>query len=199
MNGFHRIVLCIVPAFVLSACVRAPIENKIEQTWEARKGELTRIAGWDLRARIAVRAGNDAGSASLHWTQHEDEYRLRVITPFGGGVYELAGGREGAWLRTSEDRVVRAEDAETLLRQHAGWQLPVAGLVYWVRGIPTPTFPVDTLLLDKENRLNALNQAGWSLQYKSYVEVDGQSMPGRLDLRNERIRIRVSIKEWKLH
>ena len=156
------------------------------------------VEGWDIKARIAVRTDNDSGSASLHWTQHKDEYQMRVITPFGGGTHELIGRGNEVLLRTPENHISRAEDAGTLLRQRLGWWFPVSSLIYWVRGLPAPAFHVDTLLLDEENRLSALNQAGWSIRYKNYVEVDGHSMPGKFDLQNDRIRIRVSIREWNL-
>ena len=185
-------------AFALSGCVQAPVENTIKPAWETRRDVLMQLETWDLKGRIAVRADNESGSGTLYWTQRNDEYDIRVIASFSGGVYELSGGAGVVSLRTPDKSVLQAGDAETLLRQAAGWYFPVSDLVYWIRGLPTPALQVDQLLLDGENRVSALSQAGWSIRYKNYVGVDGASMPTRLDLENDHVRVRLSIREWNL-
>ena len=193
----------IIPAllllvFALSGCVQAPVENRIKPAWETRRDELLRQETWGLKGRIAVRTNDESGSGTLYWTQRKDDYDIRVIASFSGGVYELSGADGVVSLRAPDQRVLQAEDAETLLRQAAGWYFPVSDLVYWIRGLPAPGLEVDQLLLDAENRLSALNQGGWSIRYKSYVRIDGSSMPGRLDLENDQVRVRLSIREWNL-
>ena len=193
----------IIPAllllvFALSGCVQAPVENRIKPAWETRRDELLRQETWGLKGRIAVRTNDESGSGTLYWTQRKDDYDIRVIASFSGGVYELSGADGVVSLRAPDQRVLQAEDAETLLRQAAGWYFPVSDLVYWIRGLPAPSLEVDQLLLDAENRLSTLNQGGWSIRYKSYVRIDGSSMPGRLDLENDQVRVRLSIREWNL-
>ena len=193
----------IIPAllllvFALSGCVQAPVENRIKPAWETRRDELLRQETWGLKGRIAVRTNDESGSGTLYWTQRKDDYDIRVIASFSGGVYELSGADGVVSLRAPDQRVLQAEDAETLLRQAAGWYFPVSDLVYWIRGLPAPGLEVDQLLLDAENRLSTLNQGGWSIRYKSYVRIDGSSMPGRLDLENDQVRVRLSIREWNL-
>jgi len=41
-------------------------------------------------------------------------------------------------LRDADGRYWRADDAEQLLWQHTGIFMPVGGLRYWIRGLPTP-------------------------------------------------------------
>ena len=193
----------IIPAllllvFALSGCVQAPVENRIKPAWETRRDELLRQETWGLKGRIAVRTNDESGSGTLYWTQRKDDYDIRVIASFSGGIYELSGADGVVSLRAPDQRVLQAEDAETLLRQAAGWYFPVADLVYWIRGLPAPALPVDRLLLDAENRLSALSQGGWSIRYKNYTGIDGTSMPARLDLENDQVRVRLSIREWNL-
>lgn len=153
---------------------------------------------WDLKGRIAVRTSDESGSGSLYWTQRKDEYDIRVISSLSGRVYELTGTDSLVSLQAPDSNMMRAEDAETLLRQAMGWYFPVSDLVYWIRGIPAPTLQVDQLLLDAENRVNALKQGGWSIRYKGYIGIDGTSMPRRMDLENDQVRVRLSIREWDL-
>ena len=193
-----RLILALLPAIVLSACVQAPVETTLAPAWEARKDALMRLQTWDLKGRIAVRTADDSGSGSLYWTQRPEEYALRVIAPFSGGMYELNGAADAVSLRTPDNNLLHAADAETLLQQAVGWHFPVSELVYWIRGLPAPSLVVDQLLLDAENRISALSQGGWSIRYKRYKGVSGISMPARLDLENEQVRVRVSVREWEL-
>ena len=183
----------------LSACVQAPVANLVAPSWDARKDELTGIETWDLKGRIAVRTGDESGSGSLHWAQRRNEYDLRLITPFSGGVYALSGADGAVSLRTPDNGLLRARNAESLLYQVAGWRFPVSELVFWIRGLPAPALQVDRLLLDDKNRLSELSQGGWSIHYKRYQGINGISMPSRLDLENEQVRVRLSVREWNLN
>ena len=194
----HTIPALLLLAFTLSACVQAPVENRITPSWETRRDELMQLETWDLKGRIALRTQNESGSGSLYWAQRRDIFDIRVIAPLSGRVYELSGGSGNVTLRTPDKNTLQAEDAETLLRQTEGWYFPVSELIYWIRGLPAPALQVDGLLLDEENRVSTLNQGGWSIRYKSYVRIDGSSMPGRLDLENAQVRVRLSIREWNL-
>ena len=161
--------------------------------------ELMRLDTWDLKGRIAVRTGDEAGSGSLYWTQRGNEYDLRVVAPFSGGVYELSGTAGTVSLRAPDNSLLQAGDAESLLQQAAGWRFPVSELVFWIRGLPAPSLQVDQLLLDGENRVSELSQGGWSIRYKKYTGVGGISMPARLDLENGEVSVRLSVREWNLH
>ena len=185
-------------AISLSACVQAPVENRIMPSWDARMDELMGLETWNLKGRIAVRTPDESGSGSLHWAQRRDEYDLRVIAPFSGGVYELSGTAGTVSLRSPDNSLLQAGDAESLLYEAAGWRLPVSEMVFWIRGIPAPSLQVDRLLLDGENRVSELSQGGWSIRYKRYTAAGGVSMPARLDLENGEVRVRLSVREWNL-
>lgn len=191
-----------LPALVLlvflSACAQAPVENRRIPSWDARMDELMGMETWNLKGRIAVRTRDESGSGSLHWTQRRDEYDLRVIAPFSGRVYELSGAAGTVSLRAPDNRVLQAGDAESLLQQAAGWRFPVSEMVFWIRGLPAPSLQVDRLLLDGDNRVSELSQGGWSIRYKRYIGVNGISLPARLDLENEQVRVRLSVREWNL-
>ena len=194
-NGITTLILL---ALALTACVQAPVEQNIAPSWDARSDALMQLETWGLKGRIAVRTQTESGSGSLYWTQRGDRFEIRVIAPLSGRTYELSGGPDGVTLRTPDNNTLQADDAETLLRQTEGWYFPVSELIYWIKGLPAPTLQVDGLLLDEENRLSDLNQGGWSIRYKNYLRTGGASMPKRLDLENEHVRVRLSVREWNL-
>lgn len=196
-----RVTLLLCMACALAGCARIPAEAGFKPpSWEARQDGLIRLRSWALKARVAVRNGGEAATASLFWTQREDEYQLRATAPLGGGAYLLEGGAGAALLRGPGQELERAEDAETLLLRRLGWRLPVSHLAYWVRGLPSPALPVAALTLDEKNRLEALEQGGWVLQCQDYVSVEGNQLPRRLTLRSKggSHSARLSIRRWDL-
>ena len=188
----------ILLAIVLSGCAQAPVDSRITPSWDARRDELMRLESWDLKGRIAVRTQNESGSGSLLWAQRRDMFDIRVIAPLSGRTYELSGAAGSVTLRTPDRNTVQAEDAETLLRQAEGWYFPVSELIYWIRGLPAPVLKVDQMQLDEEDRVSTLNQGGWSIRYRNYLRIGETSMPGRMDLENEHVRVRLSVREWNL-
>lgn len=196
-----RALLLLFMACALAGCARIPAETGFAPpSWEARRDGLMGLRSWSLKARVAVRNGADAATASLFWTQREDEYQLRAAASLGGGAYVLEGREGAALLRGPGQETERAADGETLLLRRLGWRLPVAHLAYWVRGLPSPALPVKVLALDGENRLGVLEQGGWSLQCQDYVSVEGHQLPRRLTLRNKggSHSARLSIGRWEL-
>ena len=192
-------LLILLLAVSLTACIQAPVKDGIAPSWDTRRHTLTALETWDLKGRIAVRTHDESGSGSLHWMQRRDGYKLRVIAPFSGGVYELTGADGAVSLRTPDNSLLLAGDPESLIYQTAGWRLPVSELVFWIRGLPAPSLQVERLLLDAENRVSELSQGGWSIRYKKYTGFDGVSMPSRLDLENGQLRLRFSVREWNLN
>lgn len=194
----HVIPAFVLLAIVLSGCARAPVESRITPSWDTRRDELMRLESWDLKGRIAVRTQNESGSGSLLWAQRRDIFDIRVIAPLSGRTYELSGAAGSVTLRTPDRNTVQAEDAETLLQQAEGWYFPVSELIYWIRGLPAPVLKVDQMQLDEEDRVSTLNQGGWSIRYRNYLRIGEASLPGRMDLENEHVRVRLSVREWNL-
>ncbi|MCP6330038.1 lipoprotein insertase outer membrane protein LolB, partial [Klebsiella pneumoniae] len=75
----------------------------------------------------------------------------------------------------------QAESPEALLEEQLGWRLPVSHLLWWVRGLPAPASR-SVVTLDGNSHLSRLEQDGWQVQYLSYVEQNGYSLPERIKL-----------------
>ena len=44
----------------------------------------------------------------------------------------------------------------------------------------------------------SLDQSGWHVEYQEYAEVDGFSLPTRLTLERDQIRIKLAVSDWTL-
>jgi len=123
---------------------------------------------------------------------------MRVIAPLGGGTYEIEGDGNSVSMHTADDRLLLAERPEALMQDHFGWQVPLTGLRYWVRGIPEPAPPPDSMLVDAAGRLTGLTQSGWQVDYGRYTNQDAYQLPRNITLQQQDLRVKLVVLDWGL-
>jgi len=99
-------------------------------------------------------------------------------------------------FRDADGKKIRAADAEGLLLQTTGWELPVTGLRYWVRGLPVPRVYASERR-DVQGRLLALEQSGWAISYIRYHFIEGVGWPAKLRLARDDVTVKLVIDEWQ--
>jgi len=170
--------------FLCASCAAPlprPPADQLQQLWQTRESALLPIQHWELRGRLAVRANERGGQASLTWKRDAAQHSIRLNGPIGRGVVRVTQDETGAQLQDAEQRVFHAASAEELLYRYTGWRLPLTNRVCWVCGLPVPGLPA-TRELDDTGRLKTLRQQGWELQYQEYVRYEGHELPNRLIL-----------------
>jgi outer membrane lipoprotein LolB len=151
-----------------------------------------------LEGRVSVKAGEESFSGSLIWRRDAAAEELLLRTPLGQGIAELRGGPAGMELKDAEGRRYFADDADALVRQALGVELPLRGLVWWVVGLPRPG-SVYQALPDAEGHLGELQQDGWQIHFSRYLERNGQPLPGKLVAqRGEDLEVRLVADVWEL-
>ena len=184
---------------LLSSCaIQKPLPAPADGVaWKAHRQALTALENWQARGRIAVRTDSDGWSAGFDWTQAGGNYRIRLRGPFGQGALELEGDTHGVWLRRAGQPAVFATDADVLMEQESGWRLPVAGLNYWLRGLPDKQGSTISHL-DSAGRLAFLQQRGWQIKYRTYQDYGAVALPTRLALQRDGLRVKVIVDSWEL-
>jgi outer membrane lipoprotein LolB len=167
------------------------------QQWSQHKAQLSQLDGWQINGKVGIRAPKDSGSGTLFWLQRQDYYDIRLSGPLGRGAARLTG-RPGSnvVLEVANQGRFEAPTPEALLEEQLGWKLPVSHLVWWVRGLPAPDSK-STLNVDSMGRLASLQQDGWSLEYLSYTEQNGYSLPERIKLHGQDLDVTLVIKDWQ--
>ncbi|NOY62085.1 MAG: outer membrane lipoprotein LolB [Gammaproteobacteria bacterium] len=184
---------------LLAACTTTPSikhsPEQLEELWQAHQQQLKRISNWEIDGRAAVRANNDGGQISLSWQQQADHYTIELSAPFGQGVVKLKGARDGVAASFPDEEEVYATDVAALLHERLGWRVPVNGLQYWVLGLPAPDAAAQRKL-DGSGRLARLQQSQWRVDFKRYTTVDGLSLPKKITLNRDGLRIKLIIDQW---
>jgi outer membrane lipoprotein LolB len=154
------------------------------------------IVAFSLNGRVAVKLDDRGYTASLRWHHTATRDSLRLLSPVGSVVGEIEADSNGATLTTGDNKVYRSNDVQALTREVLGWDLPLAGLRYWVTGRADPAVPVQAEDRDDRQRLKSLMQNDWRI---AYVEYFGDSaLPARLGLIYERLNLRLIIERWEL-
>jgi outer membrane lipoprotein LolB len=191
-------VICM--ALLCAACESTPEVVPVDdpqRAWTEHRARLASIDQWTAIGKLGIQSSDESWSAGLNWRQDRDDYRLRLSGPLGQGLMQLEGTAEGVELRTSDDEVFRARSAEELMQTHAGWQVPLSGLRYWILGRPDPDAEITHFVLDPGGRLAELQQLGWRISYARYAEFDGVVLPTRLTLENARLRAKLAVRNWR--
>jgi len=198
-----RFWLAFSAAAFLAACagVQPTPEQKPGPTaadWRRHAERVASLEDWFLKGRIAVRTADDSWSATLHWRQQGGEFNLRVLAPLGQGSVELQGRQGGeVILTTSDNQRYVAADAESLMQSQLGWSVPVAGLEYWVRGLPAPGGGIDAASPDDRGRIRTLSQRGWRIEYRDYTEALERELPRKMNMVNDHLQLKLVVQSWE--
>ena len=176
-------------ALLLSSCAtRTPVAVDPE-----------RIRVFDLTGRVNVRVETKAyPTTGIHWRHEPDSDELWLYSPLGSGVAHMRQDASGALLVAADGKEYRAEDLKILTRQILGWDLPLDGLQYWVRGLPAPALTAAEQRYDANGRPEQLRQGGWQVAYLDWSAAGVTGLPSKVDLSGEGLRVRLVIKEWKV-
>lgn len=175
---------------LLSACVSVPRLSlpamELPTGWSARQAALQAWARFDLRGKVSITRGEDNVVAALSWRQRGDALRVGLEGPLGMGASE--------WAFDS----TRSDESIAELERRIGVALPITSVRYWALGVPDPALAVQSVEVIDE-RLQSLQQRGWSIRYLDYARVPGASfeLPRRVQLDSAEVRVRIFIDSWE--
>lgn len=198
MSGW-RILAAALLALALAGCAAMPARTpqEVADAWQRHAAWVRGQAAWRLEGRFALKVGRRGWTAELHWRERGGTYRVDIFDPLGRAVAQLDGGPQGVTLRTGGGAPRAAGSAAALMRSELGWSLPVAGLRYWVRGVPAPEGRPTRMRFDDSGRLLRLTQDGWDVSYLGYDAAPApRSLPTRLRLVNGDVRLTLLVDRW---
>ncbi|MDX1633503.1 MAG: lipoprotein insertase outer membrane protein LolB [Marinobacter sp.] len=168
--------------------------------WSQRQQALSEFRHWQLQGKLAVRQAEDSGSAVINrWTQHREQYQLSLSSAFLGlGHTELSGQPGYLELTLPDGETYRSTDPDALMEAATGWQLPLASLSWWIRGLPAPAGNFE-LLFDDTGTLAVIRQDGWEIRYDRWQDflTDRPRLPARITATKADKRVRVVVTDWQ--
>lgn len=164
---------------------------------ESATSESVASANFELAGRVSVRDSKQSFSGGVRWHHTHASDEILLLSPLGQTVAQIQRNPEGVQLTTSEQKIYRAADVESLTGQVLGWRLPLTGLQYWVRGVNSPA---TSAAVDKDDagRVMAIRQDGWEIAYLSFFSLEqGQAeRPRVLSLQRGELEIKLVVDSW---
>jgi outer membrane lipoprotein LolB len=176
---------------MLSGCSTVPVEPEAHYSRLARE-HLYQLEQWSFDGRLALTGKNDSWSASINWGHKPDDEKIKLSGPLGQGatVIQLTDGVVS--IDHGDGQVQSSTQPEAFINQQLGMFVPVRSLRYWVVGLPEPTGAfVETP--------TGFRQAGWLVEYKQMQPVNAQSMPRKITITNEQVKLKLIIDQWVLN
>jgi outer membrane lipoprotein LolB len=118
--------------------------------------------------------------------------------PLGVGGAQITTSGNDLTLVTSRGEHLDSDAAHAQLAARLGFDPPLSSLRYWMLGVPDPGQPATEELDQGQQRLSGLTQAGWHINYSSYDTASGESLPTRLSLQRDAVRVRLLVDAWQL-
>lgn len=190
--------ICLIGLILAGCAMQPPVPESVRlAAFASRQARISKLPNWSFDGHAAMRTAHDAGSVAVHWRQRGEHYRIDLIAPFGAGSVRLAGDVQRVRLQTSRGESAVAGSARDLLNRYLEYDLPVAPLRYWLRGILAPG-PVQAQQLDSDGRLTFLKQQGWRIQFRDYDRFSGIELPTALELQRDQVEVKLVIRRWEL-
>jgi outer membrane lipoprotein LolB len=186
---------------VLAACAPVPVRTPgTVQQMAAQAGRERALSAqdyWALDGRFAASDGRHGGSGSLEWHQRGQRYQFTLRAPITGKSVQLDGGPDGAILSGMGKQALTGQSASAVLNEEFGWDVPVADLAWWVRGLRAPGRPA--VLTFGANGLPAsLEQDGWHVDYRDWYAERNPPLPRKVYASRDPYKVRVLIESWQL-
>jgi outer membrane lipoprotein LolB len=175
----------------------SPVEADRARLYESRYQSLNQVEEWALEGRLAVNDGEEGGSGHLNWLSRAGFSRMDFYGALGRGAWQLSADADGVLLEMASGETYRADDINELVRRQLGWDIPVDALEWWVRGLVSPG-DWEARELDEEGRLVMLEQHGWTIEFASYRQIGGISMPRKMNAKQQTHQVKLAIRNWRV-
>lgn len=203
-----RRILPVLAALLLSACATQGVQRGVapvdpvaaEQQQAGREQRLRPATQWGFSGRVAISNGRNGGSGRIDWRRDGDALQISLSAPVTRQSWQLFAEPGGARIEGLEGGTRHGPDAATLLREATGWEIPVARLDDWLRGLRAGGLPVAALEWGEHGLLRQLQQDGWRIDYRwpETLPAGGLPMPVRIDAVNGEAKVKLLVDQWQM-
>ena len=180
---------CLV--LMLSSCSIVPKEPEVQYSKLASE-HLYKLESWSFEGRLALTGKNDSWSANINWEHKPNDEKIKLSGPLGQGATVIQLTSDLVTIDRGDGQAQSSIQPEQFINQQLGMFVPVHSLRYWVLGLPEPTSAfVETA--------TGFKQAGWFIDYKQMQPVHDHSMPHKITVTNEQVKLKLIIDQWNLN
>ncbi len=186
----RNLTLCLLSAFIAGCCCKQqPLSSCQITSKQGRVEYLQALQQWQIAGKIALNNAENNVNASFTWQQDEDRYRVHFCSPFSNETVTVTGN--------AEKNSVLSNNGENVAELQLEQQLPFAQMGWWLKGLPAPQSTPQIALYDKWQRLQRLEQDGWSVEYQGYGGAAPVALPRKVIVTDGVTKAKVVVKNWQ--
>ena len=191
---WHCQLLAVV-LVIMAGCASQPGPTP-DPDWSRHSAELAQLESWELEGKLALRTSEGSESANITWQQQQRRSLLRLSGPLGSQATHIDSDGDTVEIRRGDQR--ETWDLSQPVTGPMGVDLPLRALPYWIKGIPAPDLPIDTMTVTRElELLENLSQEGWRIDYQEYDLFQGLMLPTRMQRERGDTRVRLIVRKWR--
>lgn len=208
MTRANRLILTLLTLLTLFGCTNLPSTRVESVGWQQHQQQLQTIREYQASGKLGYISPQQRQSLNFYWQKNADHSQLRLSTFLGQTVLNLSISPHGAQVKTYDDQIIDAQNADALVYELTGLSIPIEQLQDWLLGLPTEA---DGFQLNQNNLLASLDKqlglSRWHLEYLNYqaypfVSTSASStsvpLPAKLKLTQDQISLNLVISKWTL-
>ncbi|MFC3095946.1 outer membrane lipoprotein LolB [Alteromonas sediminis] len=205
MANYLRHITFLLFISLVSACATKPsIDNaSLAATggWRLQESRLKAFSQWELKGRLAYKQQDEGFSARVRWQTSADTSTLKLTSSLGVSILSLDITPVLTVLE-ADGEVYQGDNAQQLLADIAGLDIPVQQLRRWIKALPDDH---DKITLNAQGYIETLRPTclpcrKWEVHYNSYADFDGLILPNSLtltDLSQPNAFIKLKVTSWQ--
>ncbi|MCW8090673.1 lipoprotein insertase outer membrane protein LolB [Alteromonas sp. ASW11-130] len=187
----------------LYGCSTLPDGPKEDVNLPKQVATLKTMKAWQLKGKMAIRNHKEAISATVKWDVERDNFYFTLTNFLGITLVDMVAKPGLATLKANDEEYSH-HDASELIAQVTGWDIPLADLLAWIKGLPKAS---DTYTLSEHGLLETLSPAcsrcqNWRIAYDNYDKINNVWLPHSLVMtraNDPKQFIKIRISEWTIN
>lgn len=189
-------------ALLLTACTinkpQGPGKSISSPQWQQHQQDVEKITQYQTRGAFAYLSDSQKVYARFNWQQTSpDRYRLILTNPLGSTELQLDAQGSVVQLVDNKGKRYTSNDAEKMISQLTGMDIPLNSLRQWMMGLPGES---SDYTLDDQYRLKSVNYSrdgqNWQVTYQGYDSKQNPTLPSNLELKEGNQRIKLKMDSW---
>ena len=180
----------LLTALGLSGCSLIPQKPADEYQLLAMQ-HLQQQKNWSFEGRLALANDKESVSLSINWRHDPLLDELDLMGPLGQGRVKIAVTSNQVVVDDGDSRKVFDGQANDVISEQLGVDLPIESLRFWVLGVHDPK-------LTFTEQPGGFYQAGWLVRYRELQDVNSSKLPKKMTAEKDKARIKLIVDQWVL-
>lgn len=183
-----KLTLLILASLLLTGCALFPTEPSIP--YSKTSSALYKLDNWSLDGRLSISNSQDSWNANVDWQHSANNEQIKLSGPLGQGATIIRLSKDSVTIDKGDGKPQSSTQPQQFINQQLGMFVPVASLRYWVIGLPEPN-------VDFVETPTGFKQAGWLIDYKQMQTLKTNTVPYKINVSNEQVKLKLIIDEWQ--